>query len=223
MAYNDDQLALIDQRIAAASTRPTAMGTVAYHPGTYYGRECSVTFDGSQVAVPCRLPSTVRALAGDRVCLQKFGSDWVVVQSFTPHEFKSVGFHGLAATSYSINSTTAAAMGGTPQAVFTKLYTDTAIEASVSVGWHTDTGATSAVARLSFQQSGSEVYGVNMIWQDFATTFAPETSTAIQPGALRTMPADTYDVLLMWARWTGAGQILQHDRSVQSFTVREIP
>jgi hypothetical protein len=228
--YNDQILAVVDQRIAALTQRTTAVGTVASHPGTYYGRECSVTFDGSSVAVPCRLPSSVRALVGDRVGLQKFGSDWVVVFSFTPHEFQAVGHHSLGPGDFSTNSSTPSTVGGYTPIQFTKLYTDTAIEAFVMIGWHSDTTFMSGLARLAFQRGGIEHYGINMVVQDFAgttpgggLTFNPETSSGVHPSVHRGMNAGTYDVDFQWSVWTGSGTIYQHDRSMQSFSIREIP
>lgn len=79
--YNDQMLAVVDARIRAASTVDHAVGTVNSRDTA--STRAMVVFDGDNVAVPVKVLGGVDALAGDRVVLQRFGSEWVVLGSFT--------------------------------------------------------------------------------------------------------------------------------------------
>lgn len=72
----------IDERIAAALPSPgRRMGTLVTRDST--GAACTVRFDGSTVTTPAKVFSHVGAVPGDRVGLQQFGSEWVIVGGFT--------------------------------------------------------------------------------------------------------------------------------------------
>src|SRR6266566_7499442 len=54
----------------------TAMGTVSSLDSTV---DANVTFDGSAVALPVKVSGDAEVQEGDRVCLVKFGTWWVIV------------------------------------------------------------------------------------------------------------------------------------------------
>jgi hypothetical protein len=79
MAYNDDMLALVDQRIRAALKVDLATGTVSSRtPGD---ATAMVVFDGDNLAVPVKVGAGISVFPGTRVAMVHFG-DWVVVASF---------------------------------------------------------------------------------------------------------------------------------------------
>jgi hypothetical protein len=81
MTFNSAILDLIDGRVAAGAKRLTAVGTVVERTSQNL---CTVTLDGSSLAVPVKVLGDVNALPGRRACLVKFGSDWVVAGVFGP-------------------------------------------------------------------------------------------------------------------------------------------
>lgn len=76
MTYNYPELDVIDAQIAKAAAKVTDTGTVTSVIST---TRLMVMFNGSTVAVPVKVWTNVPVVAGDRVGLAKFGSDWVVI------------------------------------------------------------------------------------------------------------------------------------------------
>lgn len=77
MAANDQELIkLVDQRVRVAQIKERAVGTVAERDTT--GPGAQVIFDGSQSAMPVKVLGHVFCSTGDRVVLERYGSDWVV-------------------------------------------------------------------------------------------------------------------------------------------------
>jgi hypothetical protein len=81
MTFNHAMLDLIDARVAAGARRITAVGTIVERTSATM---CTVILDGSALVVPVKVFGDVAANPGDRVCLAKFGFDWVVVGTFAP-------------------------------------------------------------------------------------------------------------------------------------------
>lgn len=109
MTYNSALLGLIEERVRASQQVHTAMGTLSARlSGT---NRVSVTFDGSSIAVPVKILGHVPAYPDDRVALQRFGGDWIVVGAFASSGDRLIG--EISSTSVS------AAIGTTETAVLT--------------------------------------------------------------------------------------------------------
>jgi hypothetical protein len=73
MALDDDLLRALEERIRASKERTVVVGTVqSVEP-------LSVVFDGASIAVPCVSLDDTNLAAGKRVCIARWGVDWVVI------------------------------------------------------------------------------------------------------------------------------------------------
>lgn len=73
MALDDDLLRAVEERINASKERVAVVGTVSsVEPLT-------VVFDGASLAVPCSALDDTNLQIGKRVCVARWGVDWVVV------------------------------------------------------------------------------------------------------------------------------------------------
>ena len=79
MVLNAEWLAIVEELISQRLGSLTAVGTVVERTPT----GAMVLFDGSAVAVPVKASSNVACVAGDRVGLAKFGTDWTVISNFS--------------------------------------------------------------------------------------------------------------------------------------------
>jgi hypothetical protein len=140
MAYNDTQLDVIDQRVRAATERTTATGTLTSRSRSWWATTAYVTFDGSSVAVPVKMLGSAEVDEGDRVCLQKFGSEWVIVGGFTRRQpFKLFGSASYMAS----GNTTSTAWATFPFSTtfyLTKRFNETPLMATMHFGCFGQTG-----------------------------------------------------------------------------------
>lgn len=80
MSLNDAMIDLIDQRVRAARVTDRATGTIVTRStATYDG---TVLFDGATVATPVKIIPSTNTRDGDRVLLDRYGSDWLVTESW---------------------------------------------------------------------------------------------------------------------------------------------
>lgn len=199
MAWNADWLALIDDRIRALTQRTTAVGTVASRPTD---TSVYVTFDGSTIAVPCKVFGDVQAYSGDRVGLQRFGTDWVVVGTYTrryPTEFAMSGQGGG-------QSTTSGSFADISGIAGTFVKRDTASRVRLSwMGSNFNSGGTAEVyygAKLTAQDSSATVYGSYTIGELY---HAVQNGTVAGFAYATGVPAGSYTVQWQWYRAGGTG------------------
>jgi hypothetical protein len=223
MTYNDLLLDVIDQRISAATIADTAVGTVTFRSKTTTDRTAMVTFDGSSVAVPVKVLATADIDVGDRVCLNRYGTDWVVVGGFTRHLPGAAVVHTLS-PSGSTTSATAVDLPGTPQATFVKRWDDTRVVLAMTsvVYVNTITNPYTAV-QLWLEFVGAASYAVAYL-EFGGTTFEPSTVAGYRPvdSGVGLLPAGTYTVKGKWARVAGTATLSQDTLSLNSFAVWEV-
>lgn len=84
MTFNWEMLRLIDERIKASQGQDKTLGIVS--DGTNkLANTITVLMDGSGLAVPCKVFKNSYYAPGARVGLVKFGAEWWVVGTVSPH------------------------------------------------------------------------------------------------------------------------------------------
>lgn len=114
---------LIDQRIYAAAVTDTAVGSIADVDAALL--RATAVLDGSTVAVPVKVAGNLNPVAGDRVLLQRFGSDWVVTDVFAHRALRTVAYP--AASTAGSGTTTSASfvvISGLPTLTLTKRWSN---------------------------------------------------------------------------------------------------
>jgi hypothetical protein len=220
MTWNADWLALIDSRVKALVQRSSAVGTLSSRPSD---TSVYVTFDGSTVAVPCKVFGDVNAYPGDRVGLQRFGSDWVVVGTYTrryPAEWTQSGQgSGQSTTSGTYQDITG--LSGTIvkrdnasrlRATFNGTY--------YNAGSPANTAETYIGVKFTAQDGGT-VYGTYTIGELYMNPQNGHVGGfAYTPAA--TLPAGSYTVQYQWYRAGGSGTPTLTVDDWYSVTVKEV-
>lgn len=214
MIWTADQLAIIDQRIAAARDEPIAFGTVVTADLSIL--RATVTFDGSATAVPVKMFGHAKAVAGDRVGLVRHGRDWVITGVMADRWPESRGYHALSAGG-SMSSTTPADLPGSPSFTFTKRWDHTYVEMQINSAVHTDTAGCVAVFQLRAVEIG---VSYNIAWLEMQVAFAPANVAGCHPRV--GVPAGVHTVKGQWARWAGTGSLIQNTNSLISFKWVEV-
>lgn len=200
-------LAVIDQRIQAAATATNPAGTVMSVDTT--NLRAMVTFDGSSLAVPVKMFGHIDAAEGDRVGLQRFGTDWVIVGAYARRWQAVSGAHQLSAGG-TMSSTTYADLPGSPSFTFTKRWATSAVLMGVHSEVLTDTANTKAVFGLEWIDStGTTLATYNLAWLEMVAAFTVGTISGLHHG-ITGITAGAWTVKGKWARWLGAGAIGQN-------------
>lgn len=216
--FSADMLRVIDERIASRRDRVTAVGTVASRSAVSTVTALDVTFDGSSLAVPVKQFGGVKARAGDRVGLVKFGSEWVVVGSFTAFIQEDVGLQAPA-TIGSTTSATYTATAGNESFQFVKAWDDTLVKLRVDVGAYlTTTTGTTMQLGLSFAELGT-TYDVALFV--FNSLVVHGIVSGVHPG-VSGIPAGNYTVGLRWKRPAGTGTLNQDTNDWVSIGASEV-
>lgn len=200
-------LEVIEQRIRALAQASLAVGTVMSVDTT--ALRAAVTFDGSSLAVPVKMFGHVDAVEGDRVGLQKFGTDWVIVGAYARRWQAVGGVHQLSAGG-TMSSTTYADLPGSPQFTFTKRWSTSAVLMGIVSEVLTDTANTKAVFGLEWVDGTGVTFNTyNLAWLEMVSAFNVGTIAGINAG-ITGIPAGVWTVKGKWARWLGAGAIGQN-------------
>lgn len=134
--WKQAQLQAIDEAIRKAGLTTTDQGTVqSADPSAF---RAMVIFDGTTIAMPVKVAGHVGCVAGDRVCLQRFGSDWVVMAAFALRWPGSAGINQVGQVG-STATNTFANMPGSPAYVFTKRWTSTRVKTWIEMTGYADT------------------------------------------------------------------------------------
>jgi hypothetical protein len=198
MTYNADQIRLIDARIAAYERVDKASGTLVSRDTS--GPGATVAFDGSQVAMPCRVSADVLTQPGDRVVLQKYGSDWVVVGSFgfpalgSTHEVEFATAGTTTSSSYSDMSVVV-----TPS--FVKYYDATQVRLAMIGSCYST--ATSTSVRYGIRFNGVD-YHMGYTAFSIANNRIPSVAGWQRVDGI---PAGEYTLTARWRRNSGTGTL----------------
>lgn len=206
VAYNDKVLDLIDQRIRAAAGRDTAMGTVVERAAD--ATTAMITIDGSSLAVPVKVFGNVPAAAGDRVGLTRFGSDWVVIGTFTGATTSPLGSANVQTNlgSGTLGLASYQDLPGTPGFTFAKVQSDTVVRFAVAVSLFVTVANTYCLVGFQVNPLG---VGSTVDYDVAAHLFNSSTVYHHFSGFVRVtdLPAGEYDVIGRWRIGSGSGQM----------------
>src|SRR5438128_11762938 len=202
MPYNSELLNVIDYRIKSRSEAVTAIGTVSSRSTSIYDNRLMVLFDGSSVAMPVKAFGGVWARPGDRVRLVKFGSEWVVVGSFSGWRPSEVTYNAPGVSGTTTSGTYSQTPGGESVA-FTKAWDETNITVCVAVSVQTTAVNTTARFGVNVNNTSGGTGALVNVTQD------PMTPTATQfccsgKLAISGLVAGPYVTTLQWLRSSGS-------------------
>lgn len=223
MSYAADLVAMVDQRIRLFLSRNRAMGTLATKATT--GSEGTALIDGAETATSVKVPGSVFCQPGDRVCLDRYGSDWVVTNAFT-----GPGFGEALRYVDGLPSATGTAPTGAfsdlvefGTLTFTKVYDATFVAAVVQAGAYSSATLTEAGFAVRFTPiDGGDGYtptdwGVTSLYFNNSGQHLSVTGQRRLTG----IPAGTYTVSLRWRRVAGTGNLAADDRDTFSVGLDE--
>lgn len=216
MILNSETISLIDQRIRAARDVDRAVGTVASVDASLL--RAAVTFDGSALAVPVKMAGGVNAQAGDRVALNRYGSDWVITATFAVRWPDDQGIN----VQMPVGTTTSATfvgLPGSPLFMFTKRWTPTRVRIDAHMQAYSTINTTTVVLGCRFNLAGvdTDVHVVRWYWSE-AFVHTSFSGTVRHAGLV----AGTYTITPVWARWSGGGTLSTNADDWLSFSVAEI-
>lgn len=210
MFVDDDMIALVDQRIAAAFKQERRWGTVSART---FDNWAMVAFDGETAAVPVKVGNT-EAYAGDRVGLIKIGDYWTVVETLT-RRWQSYGW--AAAFQSNTGIITGSAITDIPNAVtftFVKRWNTTRVKVVIhgSAWLGTGTGGAQAMdfgVRFTSELGSLDAQITSMYFNQEQVHVAMTGEVAVA-GATGWdgvgLPAGSYTVKVWWRCW-GTGTI----------------
>jgi hypothetical protein len=208
MSFDEDTMRLIDQRIRAAQLKDRGWGTCSQRDTV--GPGAQVVFDGSTVAMPVKVLGHVLMQAGDRCVLDRYGSDWIVVGSFSQ---LGLGAAEKFAFGPSPNETTTSGtfvdlVAMTPFQ-FDKVYDFTNIRIMTETAAYASTVPTSARwgLRLTPLDAGSSYTPVDLNMSYVSWTVANNHATGYGGQLLTGVPAGSYSCQVRWRRANGTGTV----------------
>lgn len=224
VTYNDVLGSVIDQRVAASQGRTTATGTVTYRSRSWYDVTAMVTFDGSALAVPVKVGNAAAVDEGDRVCMQRFGSEWVIVTGFTPRQ--PFPLHA-SQSQMAVGSTTSTAWATFPFSVtsyFTKRFDDTRVRGRMFFGAYAATGtvplmaygvrATSPAGVITETEIGSYLFNGALRHESLSnSTWLPDAFTPWAAGEYVLQP--------VWKLKVAGGTVHVDDKDWYSLEIQE--
>lgn len=214
MSWGADLIAMIDQRIRLAFKADKASGTVVARDSSGY--EAQVLFDGSTTAVPVKCVGNVFCRDGDRVVLNRYGSDWVIVGAFVGAGLGEARrrWDGLPSTTAPMTSGAWVDLTEFGTFGFTKAYDSTYVRCGMLwSGRGTATNTRVAFGVRLTATEGGEGYtpidytvGTALIYAANARVLAySATRLTGGPGGL---PAGTYTATYRWRRAAGTGDVI---------------
>lgn len=220
MITNAAGIDLIDERIRAAQSKERAFGTVATVSSS--ALRATVTFDGSSLAVPVKVFGGVDPAAGDRVTLDRYGSDWVITGTFALRYLDQQGVNGQAPT----DTTTAGLFetyAGDPSFQWTKRWDATRTRCEAHAAMYSTVNSTTVAIGMRFTNNATAVsvdqHIVHWYWT-VAFEHTQCSGVVFMPAA--SLGAGSYTVYPLWARIGGTGVISTNSDDWYSFAATEI-
>lgn len=205
----DDLITVMDQRIRAAMKADQLFGTVVTRASA--GPAATVQLDGSTVPIPVKCLGHVFCQPQDRVGLIRWGSDWLIVGSYSGPGFGEASrtIDSLSAATGQLTSSTFVDLTEFGTLTFTKFYDNTYVDTQMSYGGFLFSGGTNT--RIAYGLRFAIVNGgAGYIEQDYRLGYIfYNVSVNHQNGAGRLrilgIPAGTYTVSVRWRRSSGTG------------------
>lgn len=209
MSLDADLIQLIDQRVRAAQASNRSAGTCVSRAAA--GPTADVVFDGSTVAMPVKVLGNVFVQPGDRVVMDRYGSDWVVTGSWSALAFgeASRAQLGPAGGTAQITSGTFLDIPDLTSVTFDKSFDATYVRIGMQVGAFCGTAGTGVRfgARFTPRDAGSSypATDINMTTIFFNAALDHQANSSMF--RVTDIPAGTYTVSWRWRRNAGTGFI----------------
>lgn len=207
--YDDDQIALIDQRIRLHTKQTVSMGSIVSRDTT--GPGAMAVMDGATVAVPVKVLGTSPVREGDRVTLELFGTEWLVTGTFSANGFGEANqaVEGLSGATGALTSGSFVDLTEFGSFEFTKNYDATFVRLQVQGSAF----ATGAIAKVFWALRFTALEGgagytpadISVGGMQINTLSAHIGYTSMR--RVTNIPAGTYTVQLRWRRASGSGSI----------------
>jgi hypothetical protein len=197
--FGDTLIQAIDERVRRAVPRTSDQGTVQSVQGDAF--RAMVVMDGSSVAMPVKILGDVHCAVGDRVVLDRYGSDWVITGCFATRPL-GYGSVNESAGSGNTSSGTMAALPSGSSFSFSKRWDWTPVRLSVL----TSCFSSAATTRVAF---GIDIDGAVYL---LAKQWFQTSLTRSAVGGFRTVdtiPSGDYVATVMWRLDAGAGPVQQ--------------
>jgi hypothetical protein len=209
MTWADDQIDFVDQRIRAAERRERAVGTVVSRDPS--GSGSMVIHDGASTPTPAKMPGTVFAQEGDRVALELFGSDWLVISSYSAAAFgeANLAMDGLAGTEGPITTGSFVDMTQFGTFTFNKIFDNTFIRIGFCGSLYTNVATTKAAFACRFTPtSGGVGYSPSDVSLGMVSISDASNHTEHSHARrITSVPSGSYTVSLRWRRVSGTGTL----------------
>jgi hypothetical protein len=207
-AYDENLIALVDQRLRAHQQTTQAQGTCVDRAHT--GPGANVLFDGSTVAMPVKVLGTVFMQQNDRCVLTKHGSDWVVTGAWAALGLGEAS-HSEFGQSPSDTTTSSSYVdcGQIGSFIFTKIYDGTYVRFATSAGCYTTATATTVHFALRLTPTdplnpyAATDHSTSFIYFNTASQHMSHYGTVRSPD----VPHGGYTVQLRWRRGSGSGTL----------------
>jgi hypothetical protein len=211
-------LALIDDRIRRALSRPLRPGTFADRTGDAAG---TAVMDQDTVAISVLIGGDVLVSPGDRVVMGQFGSSWVVLASLGAQWPAEVQYEYTTAGETTSSATYADAPGlpAVANRTIVKARTSSSLIARVDATAFASVGSTDLQwAVLLTDLNTGTTYGPTMICRWFSGN--NNRTPMSRQVKLTGIPAGRYDAKLQWRRAVG-GTVTMAVEDHYSFNIRE--
>lgn len=218
MENAEELIRLIDQRVRAAQTRDRHWGTCVERDTT--GPGAQVVFDGSTVAMPVKVQGTVFCREGDRVMLDRYGSDWVITGAWVGMALgeASASTLGPVGGSGTLTNASYVDVNEFTPFTFTKAYDLTFVRIAVNAACFANVAGGTSVrwgVRFTPQDASSSFtaqdYNVASIYFNntgvHLQTYSAMRALGVPAGGSFGIPAGNYSVSLRWLRWGGTGNL----------------
>lgn len=218
----DANLQAVDELISQALVHRTAtdQGTVQSVQADAF--RAMVVFDGTSVAMPVKVSGHVGCVAGDRVCLQRFGSDWVVMAAFALNWAGNNGYSGAGAVG-SVAVGAYANMPGTPNFTVTKRWNATRIKWTWAMSAYADAVGRTCVMGVSIDAGATTIDVGKMNWANTGGGgFGVTRMFGVAQQWTSSVDAGIYTARARW-KTGGAGTITTDTDDYWSFGWQEVP
>lgn len=222
---NDDQIELIQQQIRSSMTKDRATGKIITRSRS--SNDATAVFSNSETPVQVKVPGGVHAFEDDLVCLDRYGSLWVVT-----HSFGSVGYGSASYWDFQAGGAVSTSgwqdMPGSPSFNYTKQYDGTVTRLAMKVDGYASNSANTALQhgiRVAGQPNTATALTFTPIDVGLNHMIFNQLGVNIPSyGALResTMPAGDYVLTGRWRVASGAGNINTDGNDVTVMEADEI-
>jgi hypothetical protein len=223
VTVNEDQIRMIDQRIQQHHVRTWSVGTVVTRDTT--GSGATVQMDGSAIASPVKCAGSVFCQPGDRVTLHRYGSDWVITNTFAAPGFGAADRYldGLASATAALTSSAFIDLVEFGTFEFTKFHDWTSVRVGLACGAYTSAVPGKAIWAVRLTAITG---GIGHTPSDLTLTqiYFNQASTHTYGSGFRRLtgiPAGTYTVSLRWRRQSGSGNIWSDTANTYSMELDE--